>query len=61
MVGLMVRSLKKGERLRFSALGIAGAQACRAHGPKARYGRDDKVKASKKVAFHAAKELEEAI
>ncbi len=42
LVGMMVKHLKKGERIRIGGFGIlAGAQACRTHGPQPRDRRAD--------------------
>ena len=62
MVGLIVRSLKKGERLRFSGLGILQVRKRAARmGRNPATGETIKIKASKKVAFRASKELKEAV
>lgn len=62
MVDLMVRSLKKGERLRFSGLGILQVRKRAARmGRNPATGETIKIKASKKVAFRASKELKEAV
>lgn len=62
MVGLFTKHLKKGDRIRIAGLGILQV---RKRGP--RMGRNPatgepiKIKASKKVAFRAAKDLKEAV
>ncbi len=62
VIGLVTKHLKKGARIRLNGLGIL---VVRKRGP--RMGRNPatgeaiKIKASKKVAFRASKELKEAI
>ena len=62
LVGKITKHLKKGARIRLNGLGIL---VVRKRGP--RMGRNPatgeaiKIKASKKVAFRASKELKEAI
>ena len=62
VIGLVTKHLKKGARIRLNGLGIL---VVRKRGP--RMGRNPatgeaiKIKASKKVAFRAAKELKEAV
>jgi len=62
LVGLIRTNLKKGARIRIGGLGIL-----RVRNRAARMGRNPKtgepiqIKASKKVAFRAAKELKESI
>ena len=62
IIGLITKHLKKGARIRLNGLGIL---VVRKRGP--RMGRNPatgeaiKIKASKKVAFRASKELKEAI
>ncbi|MBU6506430.1 MAG: HU family DNA-binding protein [Alphaproteobacteria bacterium] len=62
LVGLIRANLKKGVRIRIGGLGIL-----RVRNRPARMGRNPKtgepiqIKASKKVAFRAAKDLKEAI
>ena len=61
-VGLVVKHLKKGDRLRISGLGILQVRKRAARmGRNPATGEAIKIKASKKVAFRAAKELKEAI
>ena len=61
-VGLVTKHLKKGNRLRLTGLGILQVR-----NRPARMGRNPatgeviKIKASKKVAFRASKELKEAV
>jgi DNA-binding protein HU-beta len=62
MVALATRHLKKGDRLRFSGLGILQVRKRAARmGRNPATGEAIKIKASKKVAFRAAKELRETI
>src|SRR5262249_1547163 len=62
LVGLVVKHLKKGNKVRITGLGILQVR----HRP-ARMGRNPatgeaiKIKASKKVAFRVAKDLKESI
>ena len=62
MVGLVVRHLKKGDRIRIGGLGILQVRKRAARmGRNPATGEPIKIKASKKVAFRAAKELKEAV
>ena len=62
MVGLIVKHLKKGNRLRLVGLGILQVRQRAARmGRNPATGEAIKIKASKKVAFRAAKELKEAV
>ena len=62
MVELVVKHLKKGERIRIGGLGILVVRKRAARmGRNPATGEAIKIKASKKVAFRAAKELKEAI
>jgi DNA-binding protein HU-beta len=62
MVGLLVKNLKKGNRIRISGLGILQVRKRAARmGRNPATGEPIKIKASKKVAFRAAKELKEAV
>ena len=62
MVGLVVKHLKKGERIRIGGLGILVVRKRAARmGRNPATGEAIKIKASKKVAFRAAKELKEAV
>jgi DNA-binding protein HU-beta len=62
LVGLITKHLKKGERIRISGLGILQVRKRAARmGRNPATGEAIKIKASKKVAFRASKELKEAI
>ena len=62
MVGLFTKHLKKGERIRIVGLGILQVRKRAARmGRNPATGEPIKIKASKKVAFRAAKDLKEAI
>ena len=62
MVGMVVKHLKKGERIRIGGLGILQVRKRAARmGRNPATGEQIKIKASKKVAFRAAKELKEAV
>jgi len=62
MIDLMVKNLKKGQRIRIVGLGILQVRKRAARmGRNPATGEAIKIKASKKVAFRAAKELKEAI
>jgi DNA-binding protein HU-beta len=62
LVGLVVKHLKKGERIRIVGLGILQVRKRAARmGRNPATGEAIKIKASKKVAFRAAKELKEAV
>jgi len=62
MVGLVVKHLKKGDRIRIGGLGILVVRKRAARmGRNPATGEAIKIKASRKVAFRAAKELKEAI
>jgi DNA-binding protein HU-beta len=61
-VGLITKHLKKGTRIRLNGLGILQVRKRAARmGRNPATGEAIKIKASKKVAFRAAKELKEAI
>jgi DNA-binding protein HU-beta len=61
-VAAVTGHLKKGERIRMSGLGILEVQARAARmGRNPATGEPVQIKASKKVAFRAAKELKEAV
>src|SRR6202162_6953 len=61
-VGLVTNHLKKGDRLRINGLGILQVRKRAARmGRNPATGEAIKIKASKKVAFRAAKELKEAV
>jgi DNA-binding protein HU-beta len=62
LVGLITRHLKKGERVKISGLGILQVRNRAARmGRNPMTGEAIKIKASKKVAFRAAKDLKMAI
>jgi DNA-binding protein HU-beta len=62
MIDLVVKNLKKGQRVRLVGLGILQVKKRAARmGRNPATGEQIKIKASKKVAFRAAKELKEAV
>ena len=62
MIGLITNHLKKGARIRIGGLGILQVKKRPARmGRNPATGEAIKIKASKKVAFRAAKELKEAV
>ena len=62
MIALVVKNLKKGTRIRIAGLGILQVRKRAARmGRNPATGEAIKIKASKKVAFRASKELKEAI
>ncbi len=62
LVALITKHLKKGERIRIAGLGILQVRKRPARmGRNPATGEAIKIKASKKVAFRAAKELKEAV
>ena len=62
MVGVITKHLKKGARIRMSGLGILQVRKRPARmGRNPATGEAIKIKASKKIAFRAAKDLKEAI
>ena len=62
MVGMISTHLRKGARIRIGGLGILVVRKRPARmGRNPATGEQIKIKASKKVAFRAAKELKEAI
>jgi DNA-binding protein HU-beta len=62
MIGLVVKHLKKGDRIRIGGLGILQVRKRAARmGRNPATGEAIKIKASKKVAFRASKELKEAV
>jgi DNA-binding protein HU-beta len=62
MVELVVKHLKKGDRIRIGGLGILQVRKRAARmGRNPATGEPIQIKASKKVAFRAAKELKEAV
>ena len=61
-IGLITKHLKKGDRIRIGGLGILQVRKRPARlGRNPATGETIKIKASKKVAFRAAKDLKEAI
>jgi len=62
LVGLITKHLKKGDRIRLAGLGVLVVRRRAARmGRNPATGQPIQIKASKKVAFRAAKELKEAI
>ncbi len=62
LVTLVTKHLKKGDRIRMSGLGILQVRKRAARmGRNPATGEPIQIKASKKVAFRAAKELKESI
>jgi len=62
LVGLITKHLKKGERVKISGLGILQVRKRAARmGRNPMTGEAIKIKASRKVAFRAAKDLKMAI
>jgi DNA-binding protein HU-beta len=62
LVALTTRHLKKGDKIRLTGLGILQVRARPARmGRNPATGEAIKIKASKKIAFRAAKELKEAV
>ena len=62
LVGAITRHLKKGDRIRIGGLGILQVRKRAARmGRNPATGEAIQIKASKKVAFRAAKDLKEAI
>jgi DNA-binding protein HU-beta len=62
LVGLLVKHLKKGDRIRIVGLGILQVRKRAARmGRNPATGEAIKIKASRKVAFRAAKDLKEAV
>jgi DNA-binding protein HU-beta len=62
LAGLITKHLKKGNRIRIAGLGILQVRKRAARmGRNPATGEAIKIKASKKVAFRAAKDLKEAI
>ena len=61
-IGLVTKHLKKGERIRIAGLGILQVRKRAARmGRNPATGEQIKIKATKKVAFRAAKDLKEAV
>ena len=62
LVGMIVKHLKKGDRIRIGGLGILQVRKRAARmGRNPATGEQIQIKASKKVAFRPAKELKEAV
>ena len=62
MVGMLTKHLKKGDRIRIGGLGILVVRKRPARmGRNPATGEAIKIKASKKIAFRAAKELKESV
>jgi len=62
LVGMITKHLKKGERVKIAGLGILQVRKRAARmGRNPATGEAIKIKASKKVAFRASKDLKEAI
>ena len=62
LVGLITKHLKKGERVKIAGLGILQVRKRAARmGRNPATGEAIHIKASKKVAFRAAKDLKEAV
>ena len=62
LVGLITKHLKKGDRIRIGGLGILSVRKRAARiGRNPATGEQIQIKASKKVAFRASKELKEAV
>ena len=62
VVELIAKSLKKGEKIRLTGLGILQVRKRAARmGRNPQTGEPVKIKASKKIAFRAAKDLKESI
>jgi DNA-binding protein HU-beta len=62
VVEMITKSLKKGDKIRLSGLGILQVRKRAARmGRNPQTGEPVKIKASKKIAFRAAKDLKEAI
>jgi len=62
LVGLVEKHIKRGDRIRIAGHGIHQVRQRAAHmGRNPATGEQIKIKASKKIAFRASKELKEAI
>jgi DNA-binding protein HU-beta len=62
VIEMIARSLKKGDKIRLSGLGILQVRKRAARtGRNPQTGEPIKIKASKKIAFRPAKELKEAV
>ncbi|ANY85380.1 DNA-binding protein (plasmid) [Microvirga ossetica] len=62
VIEMIAKSLKKGDKIRLSGLGILQVRKRAARmGRNPQTGEPIKIKASKKIAFRPAKELKEAV
>jgi DNA-binding protein HU-beta len=62
LIGLITKNLKKGEKIRLNGLGVLQVRKRPARmGRNPATGESIKIKASKKVAFRAAKDLKQAV
>ncbi|MCG7394024.1 HU family DNA-binding protein [Microvirga sp. ACRRW] len=62
LIEIIAKSLKKGDKIRLSGLGILQVRKRAARmGRNPQTGEPVKIKASKKIAFRAAKDLKESI
>jgi DNA-binding protein HU-beta len=62
LIGLITKNLKKGEKIRLNGLGVLQVRKRPARmGRNPATGEAIKIKASKKVAFRAAKDLKQAV
>ncbi len=62
LIGLIAKNLKKGNKMRLTGLGILQVRKRPARmGRNPATGEAIKIKASKKIAFRAAKDLKEAV
>ncbi|ANY81917.1 DNA-binding protein [Microvirga ossetica] len=62
VIEMIAKSLKKGDKIRLSGLGILQVRKRAARmGRNPQTGEPVKIKASKKIAFRAAKDLKESI
>jgi DNA-binding protein HU-beta len=61
LVGMITRSLRTGERVKIAGLGILQVRNRAARMGHPATGEPIQIKASKKVAFRATKELKEAV
>ncbi len=62
LVGMLTKHLKKGDRIRMAGLGILQVRKRPARmGRNPATGEAIKIKASKKIAFRASKELKESV
>ena len=62
LIGVITAHLKKAERVKIVGLGILQVRNCAARvGRNPKTGEQIQIKASKKIAFRASKELKEAL